>query len=153
MQRWDHVQQIAIPCNKLKLTVRATTLPRKIKLYGANMRYGYFIPSPIIYKNCLRYGHVEKICKAKKVCENCAEVHDLEEKCKNAIKCKSCKENHKIKDPICKERKKQRDIKKIMVVKRLPYHLAMKEYHIDEGFPKANDGPSYAEIKKKYKTN
>lgn len=148
MKRWNRELKEAQDCNKIKVTIRTTTLPKKITMYGANMRFDYFIPSPIICRNCLRYGHVSAVCKGKPTCQNCAEIHDLTNTCENKTKCKYCKEEHKTMDPSCKERSKQRDIKKSMVLKRLSYHMAVKEYLENANFPTQNNGPTYSEVTK-----
>lgn len=44
MQRWNKDAAKAEDCDKLKITVRATTLPKFVKMYGANIPYDYFIP-------------------------------------------------------------------------------------------------------------
>lgn len=112
MKRWNQEKSEPQDCDKIKVTIRTTTLPKKITMYGANMRFDYFVPSPIICRKCLRYGHVAAVCKGKPTCHNCAEVHELIGPCENKTQCKYCKEEHKTMDPRCKEKSKQRNIKK-----------------------------------------
>lgn len=75
------------------------------------MKFDYFIPAPIICKNCLRYGHIAKLCKAKQKCSNCTEEHDQIIPCLNQMKCKSCNFNHRTTDPACKERQNRESLK------------------------------------------
>lgn len=132
---WDKDSKCAKPGTSLKLTFRSTTLPREIKIFYVVKRVDYFIPRPILCRNCLRYGHTARVCKNTKesLCNNCTEVtHAVSDKSCNkqcvhcigncATKCKFCNTgNHRTSSKDCPEMVKQTQIKEKMIKEKMSF--------------------------------
>lgn len=136
MNRWDKVNQIAIPCSSIKVTFRSNKLPENFKIYFVARRIFHFIPKPTICKKCLVYGHTGKQCNNNKIlCRTCSnEVHESDNICEP--KCKYCvnNNNHKTSDPKCPEEIKQKTIKKLMITKKITYQEAKTECNSENHF-------------------
>lgn len=129
MTRWDFQNKKVIQMDKIIVTFRGQRIPSNIKIYGASFLVNYFIPNPILCKNCLSYGHSKGRCTQKKKCINCAQVHDVYDDCTFAPGCKFCPtQNHKTTDRKCPEYIKQKIIKSYMVRNRLSFKLAKEKY-------------------------
>lgn len=154
---WDNINKIAKPGTSLKIVFRATYLPHEIYIFHAVKKVDFFIPRPVVCKNCMRFGHTAKMCKSKEsVCNRCAETthaffdNTCDKQCEHCLgrcveKCKHCTENnnHRTASKECPEMKKQTKIKEQMVVKRITYAEAkqlVENRATNEGVTYANVG-------------
>lgn len=122
---WDKNTQSRKPSHSIKIEFRCTSLPRAMILFYVRKEIQYYIPKPIICRKCLRYGHVDKICKAPtKICINCTnETHAYSPDC-DCMHCRKlcqkqckycCTEEHNTMNPACPQMIKQQKIKNIMI--------------------------------------
>lgn len=140
MNFFDKITKEVRPGTSLKVTFRSTSLPREVKVCYVVRRVDHFIPRPIVCRNCLRYGHTAKYCKAKEsLCNNCAEeTHNFHNNtCNNSCahcnntcstKCKYCGDNgnHRTTAFVCPKMKEEMKIKEKMVKENLSHIEAKK---------------------------
>ena len=71
-----------------------------------------FIPNPLSYYKCVKYGHHQDKCNGKSVCGKCAHKdpdYSIEE-CKNTHRCANCGGNHPVYSEKCEKWKREREI-------------------------------------------
>lgn len=134
MTFWDRINKLAKPSTNIKIEFRSSTLPREMFLFFVKKRIDHFIPKPTLCRKCLRYGHVDKICRAPtRSCINCCEdTHPISADCECShctrscvAKCKYCKtEQHNTFNATCPHMKKQIEIKKQMITKNIDFNEA-----------------------------
>lgn len=132
MTRWNHQTQQAEPTNNMKITFRASELPRKIDLMCVPIKVYYYIPSPTFCKTCFRFGHTKKYCKATNTCKNCLSTHTATICNEPEIKCRYCPDaNHYTGHKDCPETQKQKSIKEYMIKNKTSYNNALKDLQLD----------------------
>lgn len=52
--------------------------------------------------NCMRYGHISKLCSFEGKCENCGEKKHSAKVCENQPKCANCEDSHRASSTKCK---------------------------------------------------
>ena len=77
-----------------------------------------YVPLPIRYNNCFKFGHIATYCKGEKKCPNCANDFHLTEndpttKCENDKKCINCFNDHDSLSRNCKIYLKEKEIQRI----------------------------------------
>ena len=61
-----------------------------------------FIPNPVRYYNCQKFGHTKFNCRRNEVCTKCEqEDHADSQECKNEAKCINCQGSHSSNDKEC----------------------------------------------------
>lgn len=123
MKYFDREKREIKNSKNIKIHFRGTKLPDEVVIFYVLKKVNIFIPKPTMCRKCLRYGHVEAICKSPNYsCVNCAEeTHKYNSTCTCnhckktcSSKCSHCKVNgHNSLQTDCAERKKQEGIKKI----------------------------------------
>lgn len=109
------------------ITFETTTLPEELNIGYERVKIRSYIPLPLRCKDCLRYGHIAKICKNSKTCPNCAQNFHTNEKelCIEPKKCSNCKEfdsldcNHSALDKKCPIFLKEREIQTIITLEKV----------------------------------
>lgn len=138
MTKWNFEKKQSEEIEMVKLTFRSRELPEKIKIYEIYSKIDYYVPNPIFCTNCLNFGHKQKFCAGRTRCNICAnfseEILEDESKkpheCENKPICKHCGPGHKTNDPkSCNERKRQRKISRYMVMNKIPYIEALKQFN------------------------
>lgn len=131
---WDRNTNSLRPSTTIKLTFRSCNIPDQVYLYLVPNRVELYIQKPLFCQACLSYGHTKKYCHTERpLCRTCTEpVHDTDTRCKPT--CKDCS----ISDPNnnghltatfkCPAFKIQREVKRIMILKRLTFKEAHREY-------------------------
>ena len=76
-------------------------LPSEIKLGYQIIKLDKYIPSPLVCKNCWRFGHSARACRSKSTCSKCSSTSHLVDQCNNTPKCTNCKANHASNDKSC----------------------------------------------------
>lgn len=104
-----------VPSRSVLLTFRSNRLPDKVYLYSNSITVSQYQQPITQCKNCLRYGHTLKNCKAKtKRCPACHEDHDLIDCAhKDSPVCLFCKGNHLSNDRGCIEKRIQLDARQL----------------------------------------
>lgn len=139
MKRYNPTTNEVSNMDKIKIEFRSYTLPKTVKIYGANFRVRLFVPNPTFCRNCLCYGHFNKICRNKQRCPRCAQEITDPHQCEEF--CKYCETNsHKTNDKSCPEKKMQIKIKTKMVETKCSYTEARKmiDENEKENFPRRN---------------
>lgn len=135
--RWLFDQNRSEDTETIKLTFRSRVLPEKIKIFDILSKIDYYIPNPIFCGKCLNFGHKKKFCQGQERCKVCshASVDILEDQtekpheCENISSCKHCGPGHKTNDTrLCHERKRQRKINRYMVINKVSYVEALKQF-------------------------
>lgn len=132
---YDNTNKISKPSTSLKIEFRSSTLPTEMILFYVRKKIEHFIPKPTLCRKCLRYGHVDKICRSSvRACNNCCVEmdHPFNPSCECVhckrgcvVMCKSCKCNeHNSFAAICPFMKKQYEIKKTMIIKNVEFNEA-----------------------------
>lgn len=123
-----------IPTGTVKIIFAGQLLPEVVELYGAKRKVSPYYFSVTQCFGCYRFGHTQKMCKAKKKCRNCGEnLDDDHENCTKKIHCVNCNMNHSSTDKTCEERKRQEMIKRIMVDENISF------FEANEKFPKISN--------------
>lgn len=134
MTYWDRENGIAKPSTNVKVNFRATVIPDRIFIAYNPVKVHLFIQRPTLCRKCLSYGHPMKYCKSKKnLCNNCAQtMHESDIPCE--AQCAFCIVNvpndcsHRTSSKDCPTFLYQKEIKKLMTIKRFTFHEAKKEY-------------------------
>lgn len=110
------------------LTFITTSLPTAIAIGYENVRIRTYIPLPLRCKNCLRYGHIGKVCTNPKICSNCSQEYHIcdesDEVCQAPKSCINCKEqnedsNHSTTDKKCPIFLKEKEIQAIVTLEKV----------------------------------
>lgn len=131
IKKFNFENKIEENTNLIKLTFRSSYLPPKVRLYYAFIKTQFFIPKPLFCVNCLKYGHFKKYCKNPKKCRVCTELIEDKHECSNKSKCNLCDESHLTNFKDCKIKKKEIEIKKLMVKQKKSYTEARKFFYDD----------------------
>lgn len=150
---YDKINKCYKPSTSIKIEFRSSTLPTEMILFYVRKQIEHFIPKPTLCRKCLRYGHVDKICRSSvRACNNCCmEVdHVFSPSCmcmhcqRGCVAlCKYCKCNeHNTFTALCPFMKKQYEIKKTMIIKNVEFNEAkiLVEQHVD------NKTKTYADV-------
>lgn len=101
-------------------------LPGQLRINGVNFTVEPYVYPVVQCMKCLRYGHIDKLCKQnEKVCRRCSDKHDTED-CPNDYKyCFHCKSSqHVAVSRECPMFQKQKRINEIMASKNLSFKEA-----------------------------
>lgn len=74
------------------ITFKAHVLPKYIKVGYLTIKVKTYIPNPMRCVLCQKFGHTQKYCTEKKICNECSEPLP-HENC-GPVKCNNCNENH-----------------------------------------------------------
>ena len=121
-----------VKTNTLLLTFNTVIPPKSLKIFYEVIPVETYVPNPLRCFNCQKFGHHESNCPVDQgsVCERCGMTNTdhLAHQCKNQVKCVNCNENHLSRSSECKVWKKEKEIMKIKVTKRVTYPEARKLY-------------------------
>lgn len=130
------------PLPTLILTLDGTTTPETINFGALRLRTRAYYPSPLLCYNCLRFGHMAKVCKGAKRCSKCSQEHD-DTMCESETSCVNCKGEHSALDKKCPVYRKELEIVKIKINKGISFNDAKREYNSTH-----QRRPTYAEVSK-----
>lgn len=110
-------------------------VPKKVFLGFMSYPVRLFVPKPMRCYNCQRFGHTAKNCNRQRRCARCGGDHEYG-KCGTGIapKCCSCGGAHNVAYGGCEIMRRETNIQKIIVEKRLSYAEAvrMSKERVDE---------------------
>lgn len=138
MHYWDQNDKRLKPGTSIKITFRASDLPKQIAIFYVLKDVEYFVPKPTLCNKCLRYGHIAKWCKSNDIlCTNCSEsTHAFGDAscngscthCKRscAPKCRHCtaNNNHRTNSSECPSMQTQTKIKTHMLKSKCSFNEA-----------------------------
>lgn len=103
------------------------SVPKKVFLGFMSYPVRMFVPKPMRCFNCQRFGHTAKNCKRQKRCARCGGDHDYG-LCGSGIspKCCNCGGAHNVAFSGCEVMRRETNIQKIRVEKRITYAEAVK---------------------------
>ena len=117
------------PTPLLKLTIKAKTLPKSIKLGHEICHLKPYQIRPQQCKKCFRFGHFADKCRREKqVCNNCGIEGICTGECELPTKCCLCDGNHKADDQTCPRWEKQIEIAEIRTKHQVGYKRAFSIY-------------------------
>ena len=80
--------------NTLILTFNTPNIPDSLKIGYLNIPVTQYVPNPIRFYKCQRFGHVTSKCKHNDVCARCSATGHKDDTCTTAFKCVNCSKNH-----------------------------------------------------------
>ena len=80
--------------NTFVLTFNVPTLPTSIKAGYLKIPVEQFIPNPLCYFKCQRFGHGQNTCRGTLTCARCSQFDHDNKACVNDVVCINCKDNH-----------------------------------------------------------
>ena len=78
---------LEVKSNTLILTFNTPKIPDSLKICYLNISVSQYVPNPIRYYKCQRFGHVTSKCKHNEVCAICSETDNKDTTCTKAFKC------------------------------------------------------------------
>ena len=77
------------------LAFEKPSIPKEIRIGYTIERVEQYIPAPLQFFRCQKFGHHKEICRGRQVCGKCGErdPDHYENECKN-ITCANCHEEH-----------------------------------------------------------
>ena len=107
-----------IKLNTFLLTFNSTTVPTNIHIGPYFIKVSTYIPHPVRYFKCQKFGHGKGQCKGRETCFRCSEEGHDGMNCTNTIKCFNCKESHMSSSKDCPIYKREKEILKIKTEKK-----------------------------------
>lgn len=102
-------------------------LPERVRIGYISFPVRAYVKAPMRCYNCQRYGHIAKVCKAKKRCARCGGEHDYGRCEEDAeVKCCNCGGAHSVAYGGCAVRKKAVEVQKEKDKTNLSYAEAVK---------------------------
>ncbi|GBM11145.1 hypothetical protein AVEN_243016-1 [Araneus ventricosus] len=148
----SHVRRISIRrdgqllnTKHLILTFDSAKLPENIKAGYMRLSVRTYIPNPLRYFKCQRFGHSKTSCRGTLTCARCAEVGHESTDCTRTEKCVNCKGEHTSFSRNCIAWKREKEIISTKIKKQISYPEARKLVNSQTPTP----GNSYVSVTKK----
>ena len=112
--------------NTYIMTFELPVVPPKIKIGYTMERVEQFIPNPLGFYKCQKYGHHQEKCNGRSVCGKCGQKdpdHSIEE-CKNTHRYANCGGDHPVYSKTCEKR--EREILSIKYTRNISFLEAQK---------------------------
>lgn len=116
------------------VTFDCPKVPQELKIGYEIVDVREFIPEPLRCFKCLKFGHVQTICKTEESkCGNCSDTAHTDrskgEKCDKRPRCTNCGENdHGSFSKQCAVYKAEKEIVGIRTREKIPHNLARAKY-------------------------
>ncbi|GFX46214.1 uncharacterized protein TNCV_2298631 [Trichonephila clavipes] len=115
-----------IPTKHLILTFNSPKLPSTIKAGYLNCKIRPYIPNPLRYFKCQRFGNSQTSCRGQLTCSRCASVGHASTDCSLEQKCVNCSQNHSSDSKLCPKWKTEKEIQTIKTNRNISYLEARK---------------------------
>ena len=113
------------------LTFQSQTLPKYIRVGYYRVTVSLFIPNPMRYYKCQKFGHTKINCMKNEACNKCGqEDHTDSQECRNEPKCVNCQGNHTSNDKACPKWKEEKEIQRIKTERGISYREAKRQMNI-----------------------
>ena len=109
-----------IPTNTLFLTFNRPDLPKEIVVGYLKVKVDLFVPNPLRCFNCNIFGHTSQRCRTAANCQRCGKDKH-KEKCDGPQICSNCNDPHAASAKECPVWKKEKEIQRIRVEKRISF--------------------------------
>lgn len=112
-----------LPTQSVVLTFEGQSLPKKIFAFYTSLVVEVYQLPTIQCRKCLRFGHVQNVCRSNARCFKCGQSHSGDN-CNispDGVRCLLCTGSHLATDPSCPEFDRQKRIKKIMSEQSISY--------------------------------
>uniref|UniRef100_UPI003AF53F94 hypothetical protein n=1 Tax=Thiolapillus sp. TaxID=2017437 RepID=UPI003AF53F94 len=109
-----------IPTNTLFLTFNRPDVPKEIVVGYLKVKVELFVPNPLRCFNCNKFGHTSQRCRTTAKCQRCGKDKH-EEQCEGPLICSNCKGPHAVSAKDCPVWKKEKEIQRIRVEKRISF--------------------------------
>ena len=109
-----------IPTNTLFLTFNRPDMPKELRVGYLKVKVDLFIPNPLRCFNCNKFGHTSQRCKTAAKCQRCGKDKH-EEQCEGPQICSNCSGPHAASAKDCPVWKKEKEIQRIRVEKRISF--------------------------------
>lgn len=104
-----------LPTQSVVLTFEGQSLPKKIFAFYTSLVVEVYQLPTIQCRKCLRFGHVQNVCRSNARCFKCGQSHSGDN-CNispDRVRCLLCTGSHLAPDPSCPEFERQKRIKKL----------------------------------------
>ncbi|XP_021340097.1 uncharacterized protein LOC110441310 [Mizuhopecten yessoensis] len=134
-----------VPTDTFVLTFATPSLPSAVVIGYQRCSVSVYIPNPLRCRNCQKYGHHEKRCRWKTVCQYCGrEGHEDQSDCDIAnLRCVNCEGKHAASSRDCPAWNREREILRVKFTRNVSFPEARR---IVESTDVA--APSYAQVTK-----
>ncbi|XP_021379276.1 uncharacterized protein LOC110466829 [Mizuhopecten yessoensis] len=134
-----------VPTDTFVLTFATPSLPSAVVIGYQRCSVSVYIPNPLRCRNCQKYGHHEKRCRRKTVCQYCGrEGHEDQSDCDIAnLRCVNCEGKHAASSRDCPAWNREREILRVKFTRNVSFPEARR---IVESTDVA--APSYAQVTK-----
>ena len=134
-----------VPTDTFILTYSIPVLPSTVTIGYQRYNISVYIPNPLRCRNCQKYGHHEKRCRRKMVCQYCGrEGHDDKEECDIAgVRCVNCEGKHAASSRDCPTWTREREILRVKYTQNVSFPEARRIVESRD-----RDGPSYSQVTK-----
>ncbi|XP_031348475.1 uncharacterized protein LOC116174670 [Photinus pyralis] len=112
------------PTASIRITFNSSQLPKVIYAAYLRIEVKQCIPLPIRCLNCLKFGHPQKYCTAKQMCDCGKERHEAGTNCDTPPKCINCNEPHRTRSSECDAWRTEKEIIKYKTIHKTSYWQA-----------------------------
>ena len=109
-----------IDTNTYIMTFNIHKIPKEIKIGCQKINVEPYIPNPLRYYKCQRFGHHQDQCTWLLVCKRCGK-YDIHNDYQKDYKCANCQGNHGAGSRDCKLWKKEKEIAKLKHTQNISY--------------------------------
>ena len=109
-----------IPTNTLFLTFNGPDIPKEIVVGCLKVKVELFVPNPLRCFNCNKFGHTSQRCRKTAKCQRCGK-DKRKEQCDGSLICSNCKGPRAVSAKDCLVWKKEKEIQRIRVEKRISF--------------------------------
>jgi len=158
------VQNAKVDTSVVEITFLGQQLPYNVRIYTVPYKVKLSVPNPFLCAKCYRFGHKSEQCRSQPRCKNCGKEGEALDNCKEKCerRCVNCSSKDHCASDIkeCPEFNIQKEVKRVMAERNLPYHVAnklvkgMKEPQIGyANIASISDFPALSEIRRVKETS
>ena len=121
-----------VPTNTLFLTFSTPEVPKEITVGYLKVKVALFVPNPMRYFNCNKFGHTSQRCKVAAKCLWCGKDKH-KGRCEGPKLCSNCNGPHASSAQDCLVWQKEKEIQRVSVEKRISFPEARQLVDADCG--------------------